>query len=627
MSRYHLPAAFLFFFVGVTLGFTIHYVMAIIFVSFGMVFLFFNYVYTFIRKKMTPHTVSAKQPKNSIFGILFTMLMKKSFFIKLDNDIRNTILSRSVSIGELQNPRELSRKIIIAFVCSVPISAIISIVGAVMLQQIYFLALLTAPLFILLVPRVSNMLRLADTVSNYDADLAYFLSYLHISHLGQTALYHSMIRLSDCKIFPAIERDVKIIQRWVDFDGITESMAINQLANRHANKTFQSFLFAYFDISKSNPRGLDDFIAKAASTEFERTISADEKAVGKISTIFVFGGIALIMVPALLIMMSFAVPDAEIIEMVSMMVLVLPLGFTALSLLMYRKKSDFDVSFAKISLLGILLAIPCYAVTLDVLISLSLGVGVTCLWNGMIASRQISAVHSTVNGFVPFVRDLIERRKVDSNFVTSLKKIFLYDMEKKYGRFSYVLRDINNDMNVFSDKKQDIFFNHMVGSERLNMMMFVLQSIFDGGYKSTISSLERLHSFSEKTISIQNKTNDTLKMSSLLLLFAPMIFFVVLSAISTLMISFTEHVPVIPEGVNVDASAAKFFEKFDTSAILSAMRPAIFVMSVCSGIVISRVAYSSFVATLPMGICLIIALGIFVGWDYFFDIISSIIQN
>jgi hypothetical protein len=184
-------------------------------------------------------------------------------------------------------------------------------------------------------------------------------------------LYDSMINLLDMAIFPAIERDAKMLQRWVEFDGMSESFAINRLANEHANKTFKAFLFAYFDISKSNPPGLNDFIEKTASVEFENTISSDKKGIGKISTIFVFGGIALIMVPALLIMMSFAVPESDIIEMVSITILVTPLLFTVVALFMYHKQSDFEISFHKFSLLGLCFTIPCYAVTFDILTSVS----------------------------------------------------------------------------------------------------------------------------------------------------------------------------------------------------------------------------------------------------------------
>jgi len=574
-SKLQLPISLVFFFICIVFGFTEHYVVSIIFVSAGIVFLFLNYCISGIRhihNSLKHHTLYVRQTKNSIGGIIFTALMKKSFFIHLDKNIRDTILSGSIRAGELQNPIKVSRKTIIAFVLCIPICVISALVGVVLLQQMIFLSMLAAPLFVLLFPKISNLLHFADSSSGYDRDLAYFLSYLHISHIGKMNLYHSMVHLLNQSIFSAIERDAKMLQRWVEFDGMSESFAINRLANEHANKTFKSFLFAYFDISDANPSGLDDFIAKAASTEFKKTVSSDEKGISKISTIFVFGGIAMIMIPALLIMMSFAVPESDIIGMVSMIILVTPLFFTALAILMYHKKSDFDVLFQKRSLLGIILIIPCYVVTYDTLTSISVGIAVTCMINGIHVSRQISTIRSTLNGFVPFLRDLIERRKVDSNFVTCMKRIFLYDMEKKYGRFSDILYNIRDGMDVFSDKRHDVFFNDTINSDRLKMMMFVLQSIFDGGHRSTISSLERLHSFSEKTIQIKNRMDDALQMSSLLLLFSPLIFFITLSAISTLMLSFTEHVPVIPEGIQIDASSAKYFQKMDISSILSAMR-------------------------------------------------------
>ena len=619
----------LFFFIGIIFGFTDNYVISFIFLSSAIVVLFLNYEISCILhicKSLAPHTLSVKQPRNSIFGILFAKLMTESLFIKLDKNIRNTILSGSIKAGELQNPIKISRKFIIVFVMCVPICAVTSLFGVILFQQILFLLFLLIPFFVLLLPTISNMLSFADSSSGYDKDLAYFLSYLHISHIGKMNLYGSMIHLLGHCIFPAIERDAKMLQRWVVFDGVPEFFAIKRLANNHANKTFRDFLLAYADTSKSRPQNLDDFIANAASKEFEKTISSDEKGIGKISTIFVFGGIAMIMVPALLIMMSFAVPDADIIGMVSMIILVIPILFTALSILMFNKKSDFTTSIQKLSVLGLVLIVPIYIVTSDVLMSLSIGITITCIINGRHVSRQIFTIRSTVNGFVPFVKDLIDRRETDSNFVTSLKTIFKYDMKKKYGRFSDVLYGVRDDLDIFSDKKRDIFLNSKINSERLKMMMFVLQTIFDSGHKSTTYSLGRLHSFSERTIEIKNKIDDALKISSLLLLFSPLIFFITLSGISSLMLSFTEHIPTLPENIPIDVSSSKYFQKFDISSILTAMKPAIFVMSVCSGIVMSRVAYSSFLATLPLGICMLIASIIFVGWDFFFDTITFMIR-
>lgn len=618
------------FFVGIVFAPTDMYEVSLIFVSVGALFLFLGYLVfgiNYIRELLKPRTVSVKRPRNSILGMIYGLVMRYNFFKKLDNYSRNVVLSGSGKSGILLNPVKVARQIIIAFVCSIPIFVVSSVVCAVLFNQPLFALLSLSPFAILLYPQISNMLQSSESTSGYDKDLAYFLSYLHISHLGvQMSIYSSMIRLIGTGIFPAIENNAVMLKRWVKFNGMTEISAINKLANSHANKTFQSFLFAYFDISKSNPPGLDDYISKTASAEFEKSIISDEKGIGKISTIFVFGGMALIMVPALLVMMSFAVPESDIIGMVANVILVTPIIFTVLAILMYRKKSDYSVKVYPQSLVGMVLFVPFFIITPDVLLAISAGFTVTCMINGIFVSRQMGIISSTVNGFVPFVRDLIERRKVDSNFVTSLKKIFEYDMQKKYGHFSTVLYNVKRDMTFFSDKKHDVFFNGNVTSERLKMMLFVLQSVFDGGHKSTVSSLERLHYFSERAVLIKNKTEDTLKMSSLLLLMAPLIFFIVLSAISTLMSSFTSNIPEIPAGINIDASTSKYFEKFDTSVILSAMKPAIFVMSVCSGITMSKVAYQSFSATLPLGICMGICTVIFVGWDYFFEVISNLVD-
>ena len=625
-----IPAAILLFFIGVIFGGTDRHLVSVACVATATIVLFLGYIVSTIlsmlpsSRRSRRHTMSASQSKDSVFGSLFAYLMKKSFFVRLDLHIRDTVVSGAVRAGNLQNPIKVSRDTLTAFTVCVPVCVAAAAIVTLLTGHVAFILLALAPCCILMVPRLSNAVSTTDLSAGYDRDLAYFLSFLHI---GRMTLYHSMVYLLNRNIFPAIERDARMLERWVKFDGLSESTAINNMANRHANDTFRKFLFAYFDISRSNPAGIDNFVGQAATNEFSKLITSDEKGVGRASAIFVFGGIALIMVPSLLIVMSFAVPEANIIAITSMTIMVSPLFFTVIAILMYRKPGDIEIKFRRYSLCGVLLCVPCYAVTSDALTSVSLGVAVMCIVNGIHASRQISAVRSQVDGFPPFVRDLIERRKVDSNFIVSLKRIFEYDMEKKYGRFQEILHNVRYTLNTFADCKQDLFFSTGIRSERLRMMMFVLQSIFDGGHRSAVTSLERLHSFSEQAIRIKNKIDDTLRLSSLLLLFSPLLLFVTLSAISALMLSFTSNVPVIPEGVHIDAASAKYFQKFDVAAILTAMQPAVFVMSMCSGIVVSRVAYSSFAATMPLGVCMSVAFVIFVGWDFFFEVISSLISD
>jgi len=148
--KFQLPIALLFFFIGVIFGFTDNYIISIIFLSVATTFLFLNYCISCIfkiRKSLVHHTLSAKQSKNSISGIIFSRLMKKSFFMQLDNNMRNTVLSGSIRAGELQNPVKISRKTIIVFVISIPICMVIIFIGVVLFQQIFFMLLLGIPIF------------------------------------------------------------------------------------------------------------------------------------------------------------------------------------------------------------------------------------------------------------------------------------------------------------------------------------------------------------------------------------------------------------------------------------------------------------------------------------------------
>jgi len=66
--------------------------------------------------------------------------------------------------------------------------------------------------------------------------------------------------------------------------------------------------------------------------------------------------------------------------------------------------------------------------------------------------------------------------------------------------------------------------------------------------------------------------------------------------------------------------------KINEDSRIESMKPVVFLMSIFSGVVISRIAHQTFLATAPVGVCMGVCFVILVGWGYFFEVLSILIN-
>ena len=626
---FFLGSAGMILFIAITLGIAGDIVLFIVGVILSVLLLLVPNVNTdWLPQISLGRTISIHRPRQSLLGSLYSRLLRVSFFVSMAQNIRYTSIQGAVTSGQLiSSPIILSRKIILAFVISLVISGVLSIIGVLLSEPLFLISLLV-PVIIRAYPYLSNVLSSSDMSSRYDSDLAYFLAYLQISTISGFGLFDSMMRLVGKNILYSIEKDAEILRKWIKLDGYSEGMAINRLAARHVHKRFQMFLYAYYEISRSNPSGLNDYVSSTADSEFAKITAQDEKRVSKFSNIFMLGSMAMIMAPIMLLVLMFIDTVPDTIQYITLIIFAIPVVFTLFVFVTGSSISDVRLHGNKITILGIVPGVFWYIAHSDILSAVSLAAAVPCIWNGIFVSQQIKRWRSAADGFPIFIRDLIERIKVAANFVASITRVIHGENQlAKYGRFTDIISDIRSRQFMVSDVPQPMFYDGTLPSRRLRMLLFILETVFDGGHRKSLSALERIYRFSLKLNEIKNRADDTLRMSSVLLFAAPPVFFVTMLGMSSMLISFTSNIPDVSHIPNINAESLKLFEKPDYSQVLLALKPAVLIMSVCSGVIVSRIAYSSLVATLPIGICSSIAFVILAGWDVFFDVVNDIVDD
>lgn len=579
--------------------------------------------------KKTPKkpTATVTPLSQSFSDKLLARLLPIKIFRMIHEDARSVTLTMATTSGVMARPRAVAKTTTLAFFFALVGGAVVAFIGVGM-GILLLAAAAAAPLLVAMYPRFKSKTSAMERATIYDHEMAYFLSYLKIVHSGSTLLYDAIMALKDRKIFPGVEADGRILEKWTVDDDYARMKAISDLAAKHPNKIWQAFLQQYYGIAKSGVSNLQSFIEEIAEKEFVKITAADEKMIGKASAVFMMGSIMMIMAPIIMVALAFMGSGGDTITQMTTGLIFMPLGYAGFVLVMFRTKSDHTLHYSKkVFVLFPILFAPTYLILGDYLPAIAIGASVPCIINGLIISKQISHITSQNNHFPIFIRDLIERRKVDANFIVTLKTLYHKDNDpvKKYGAFSEVLFGIREKLNS-DDKRIGLIYDPKVRSWRLRMLLFIFQAIFDWGGGS-IHTLEKMYHFTSRVNEIKNRMDGSIRTSSILLYFAPAMFFMALVGISVFLGSFTDDTPDLPPSLESNPDVAKYFERPDFATIMDGMKPAVMMMSLASGLIVTRVAYSTFLATLPLGLCMAAAFVILAWWNELFEILSGIMQT
>ncbi len=553
-------------------------------------------------------------------------LIKYRMFSLLYDSARNTAHASVPRTGQTATPGIHAKNAVIIFFASLFVAAAVALFG--ILSGIYYLAAsLAVPLVVYLFPKLSVSVRVSERTTLFDEEIAYFLSYLQIVHSGTMMIYRSIAMLDGKNIFPGLESDGLLLKKWVEYDATVQIDAINELAQNHPHKTFKQFLIQYCSIAKSSVDNIPSFIAESAKTEFARIVQSAENAIGKAAMVFIMGALMMVMAPVLLVMMSFigGVDDSTTHHLINFLT-VMPVIYTVMVFFMFKTRQDSELYPKKIAFVALpVIFVLCYLITRDAMASFALACAVPCVINGRAIASQMRYIRQINDNFPIFLRDLIESRKIDANFIVSLKKLASGDdMESRYGAYAGILRQMRMRLEDGNYHDRPLIYDRGIPSWRLRMLTFIFQTIYDAD-RGDIATLERMHKFTVSINEIKNKLSDSVSLSSLMLYASSPLFFVVLVAMSVFMGSFSSVIPDLPDSIRGSADASLFFEKPDFASLLSSLKPAFLVMSMCSGLVISRVVYSTFSATLPVGICASVAFVIVAFWDRLFEVLSGLL--
>ena len=612
----------------------------------GSMFLYVPSVFSgkYLPSVQVGKTITVTKPKQTLWGLIYAKLRNNKLMNFIAKDTQNVMLSGVITTGTFPDPHRSAKQMVTAFIIMIFVAGATSMIGMFVFNSLLFLLVFVAPFIILLIPRLNIKLGSSDVSVKFEDEFAYFLAYVQISLLSGFSLFDAMIKLLDKNILRSIEKYAAMMKKWKDADGLSEKQATNRVAKEHPFPDFQTFLFSHYEINESNPKGLDQYVNDAADLEFRKLVVKNEKKIGKVNSIFMMGAMAMIMAPVLMTTMMFvASGESDNIQMMTIMMYIIPVVFLMYSFFVSPFTADAVYKVKKTALIGavpgfVLFMIPTlipgfppesFKITLDVLACLSLMIAIPCLINGHYVGKQIGHWNSIVNGFPKFTRDLIEKLKIEANFVKSVTKIINSEnLEYKYGKFTNIIDDVRVRLFAVSYKKKPVFYDGSMHSQQLKLFLFIMETVFQGGHKKSITAMEKIYKFANELVNIRNQINSSLKMSSMLLYAAPIVFFIAMLGLVTMLVSFTSGFPDISTlPTTTQAAVGDFFNRPDFSNVLISFKPIVVLMSLCAGLIVSKLVYATVRATTPIGITMMISFIILSGWTIFIEEAENILVN
>ena len=287
-----------------------------------------------------------------------------------------------------------------------------------------FLALLFVPLLLFVMP----WLRLKSAVGDYkratDAELPFFTVHAAVSQSAGLNIFESLCSTIGKGIFRQIERAALLVRRYFKVLGLSPMGAIEKLGREHPHPGMRQLLLGYTSEFYSGGN-VSSFLEAKADEHLRLTRYRYDRYAKDVGTIMEIILTTLLIVPTMLLMGLFLVPEGIVTFGIGFLALGIPLVL-ALCYSMIRAMQPRDYTEYSSSLpfaLG-LAGITFFALSFfSTWLAISLAVGVGCLAYGIPVALQRREVFAHERSLPQFLRDVTEYQKLNYPITKAIARL------------------------------------------------------------------------------------------------------------------------------------------------------------------------------------------------------------
>ena len=562
-------------------------------------------------KKKNNMLKTAKPHKKSLNAVMTQKIKQTTPFAQILAAFQANILKIKPMTGRHIDEYTINAQITVPYtITSVIIWGLAAILGITLSP--FYAALAVAPFLLPLLPKIYYSMEISGRASNVDKDLPFFLQFVETLNFVNIMLPAALDMIRKSEIFVGIRADAQLLKYMVSRGRFDEMSALFQISETHPHEKFSKFLKMYTSMIGTDREVLNNHIKDAAGQSYvdlEHQITSKRATVGPL--FMMMSGAAFVAPIFLIILLKFPTVPAELLLL---MINIMPIGmFLVVVMIVSVKVFTGDIlEIKKVMLLaGIPAAIVSYVVTQDIYVSAGIGVAASAFANYYIVRKTdklISNIESDITSALNIIGEKI-RTKVDPVLVI---KDLIHDPSFSQ-EFRNVAKKILNDLKT-STKPIDALQNNKHPSYMMRMTMFVLYAVLSSGSVNAAA----LHNFTEmmkNAIDSKTKFRNGMMTNSIAMLASPVSIVVTFALIGSLLpdISTLGDIP----GLEIS-------DAVPNEVIADALKPAVLLFGICSGMAVSISGLFSIKRTLPIGLGALTSVVTLLTWDQVVIILEGI---
>ncbi|WP_052347760.1 type II secretion system F family protein [Candidatus Nitrosotenuis chungbukensis] len=353
-----------------------------------------------------------KKNSNTLQKIV-SQITFRSTWNTIIEDINNDVLFSGKPLDTIKLLNQIRKYMIISAFVIFPLS----IFMFVYVSPIFIVTNLIW-IFIIAYPKIQQSQLSQARKKKVEEELPYFVIFGSVMQSVGVSLYDSFQLFKETMIFTAVKNEAQLLKRNVEFFGLSQMEALEELGRTHRSSLLKNLILGYTSIWRSGG-DLSLYLETRAEEFFTQLKQRYQVYTNNVSTVIEALVTLLIILPILIMVVSFVLPGGSI-EQVGLLASVgLPLFAIIMGVII---SSIQPASFNSVGLdqkmlsilfgIGMVSGLGAYMVYHEVWLSILAGFLIPCSISAVLTGRHINEIVKLERDLPNFLRDITEYKKI-----------------------------------------------------------------------------------------------------------------------------------------------------------------------------------------------------------------------
>lgn len=555
---------------------------------------------------------------------IFSSLALENTWNAFIQDINNEVLFSGKPIRSIRLLKQIRLTTILSAVVIIPLSIYLTTISPL------FVSLNLVWIMLLAFPKIQQSNISQDRKNKVEQELPPFVVFASVMQGVGINLYDSIQLSVNTNLFKAIKKEAMLLRRNVEFFGLSQMEALEELGRTHKSDQFSNLVLGYTSIWRSGG-DLTNYLESRADDFFVLLKEKYQSYANQVGSVIEVLVTMLIILPIMIMVASFIVPGSSMEQMALVVTIGLPLAAIIIGVVVSSiQPPSFNIIGLNQLMLLVLAGagittgiISYYFFELEMWLAIALGFLIPTTVSSIIVGRQKVQIARLEDATPQFLRDMTEYKKIGYDILVAFSRVgrentynktFAGKFREVYTLIDYGISPINSVMGLF--------FRSWI----TKMSFFILAYIseFGGGSPKILETITRFITNIKQSI---REGTSSISILVLLVFAAPVIMVFTAGILQNILSSFDtslfESVPQASTGaMTSDLGLSSNFINLVTITpeFMSMIKIMIVTSSVLSAFVITKAIDFTFYNTWRVAVAAVISILSI----HFMDILSEV---